>query len=171
MLQRPLDGYAFPVYTIESCPTNLTEWQERSSALNCNQTNAYMCVPNENFTELLEFCYNGPQIRIVKGRNKIARERIYRQQSMKKAHKSCACCLIPSNLYWTLNFKIFLYSFLQNFILIFFILNIVQKDFVAVFFFPLQIPVPFKFIPFLNFMIILISVTNVNPITKTGKRI
>lgn len=28
-----------------------------------------MCVPNENITELLEFCYSGPQIRIVKGKN------------------------------------------------------------------------------------------------------
>nr|XP_034321803.1 uncharacterized protein LOC105340145 isoform X6 [Crassostrea gigas] len=64
---RPLDGYVYPVYTTEVCPKNLTEWQERSSAFNCNKTNAYMCVPNENITELLEFCYSGPQIRIVKG--------------------------------------------------------------------------------------------------------
>uniref|UniRef100_A0A8W8NV67 Uncharacterized protein n=1 Tax=Magallana gigas TaxID=29159 RepID=A0A8W8NV67_MAGGI len=65
--KRPLDGYVYPVYTTEVCPKNLTEWQERSSAFNCNKTNAYMCVPNENITELLEFCYSGPQIRIVKG--------------------------------------------------------------------------------------------------------
>lgn len=67
MIQRPLDGYAFPVFTTEVCPRNLTEWQERSSAFNCNKTNAYMCVPDENITELLEFCYSLPQIRIVKG--------------------------------------------------------------------------------------------------------
>lgn len=67
MIQRPLDGYAFPVFTTGICPRNLTEWQERSSAFNCNQTNAYMCVPDENITELLEFCYSLPQIRIVKG--------------------------------------------------------------------------------------------------------
>lgn len=71
VIQRPLDGYAYPVYTTESCPKNLTEWKERSSALNCNQTNAYMCVPNENVTELLEFCYSEPQIRIVKGKNNL----------------------------------------------------------------------------------------------------
>lgn len=71
VIQRPLDGYAYPVYTTEVCPKNLIEWKERSSALNCNQTNAYMCVPNENITELLEFCYSGPQIRIVKGKNNL----------------------------------------------------------------------------------------------------
>lgn len=71
VIQRPLDGFAYPVYTTEVCPKNLTEWQERSSAFNCNKTNAYMCVPNENFTELLEFCYSGPQIRIVKGKNNL----------------------------------------------------------------------------------------------------
>lgn len=67
MIQRPLKGYEFPVYTTESCPRNLTKWNERSSFLNCTRGNAYMCVPNENFTELLEFCYNLPQIQISKG--------------------------------------------------------------------------------------------------------
>lgn len=68
VIQRPLDGFAYPVYTTEVCPRNLTEWQKRSLAFSCNQTNAYMCVPNENITELLEFCYSEPQIRIVKGK-------------------------------------------------------------------------------------------------------
>lgn len=68
MIQRPLDGYAFPVYVTESCPRNLTEWKERSTTLNCTQSYTYMCVPDENITELLEFCYNGPQIQVVKGK-------------------------------------------------------------------------------------------------------
>lgn len=67
MIQRPLDGYAFPVYTTESCPRNLTEWMERSSIFNCTWSNAYMCVPDENITKLLEFCYSLPQIQFVKG--------------------------------------------------------------------------------------------------------
>lgn len=71
MIQRPLDGYAFPVFITGVCPRNLTEWQERSSTFNCNRSNAYMCVPDENITELLQFCYSGPQIRIVKGKNKV----------------------------------------------------------------------------------------------------
>lgn len=70
VIQRPLDGYAYPVYTTESCPRNLTEWQDRSFALNSTKRNAYMCVPNENITELLEFCYYLPQILIEKGKNK-----------------------------------------------------------------------------------------------------
>lgn len=65
--QRPLDGYAFTVYTTKLCPRNTTEWLERSTALNCTWRNAYMCVPNENITELLEFCYSLPQIQIGKG--------------------------------------------------------------------------------------------------------
>lgn len=64
---RPLDGYAFTVYTTKLCPRNTTEWLERSTALNCTWRNAYMCVPNENITELLEFCYSLPQIQIGKG--------------------------------------------------------------------------------------------------------
>lgn len=69
MIQRPLDGYAFQVSATESCPKNHTEWQERYTALNCTQSNTYMCIPDENITELLEFCYSGPQLMVVKGRN------------------------------------------------------------------------------------------------------
>lgn len=55
----------FPVYPTEFCPRNQTEWDKRSSDMNCNETNSYMCVPNEKFTELLEFCYKHPRMLIV----------------------------------------------------------------------------------------------------------
>lgn len=64
---RPLDGYQFPVYTTEFCPRDKTEWNKRSVSLNCTKQNGYMCLPNENFTYLLEFCYVLPSILIEKG--------------------------------------------------------------------------------------------------------
>ncbi|XP_065926160.1 uncharacterized protein [Magallana gigas] len=64
---RKLDGYKFPVYTTTFCPRIKTEWNERSSALNCNKSNGYMCLPNDRFDELLEFCYREPVERIQKG--------------------------------------------------------------------------------------------------------
>lgn len=67
--QRELDGYEFPVYTTEFCPRNQIEWNERSSSINCNKSYGYMCLPNENITELLEFCYISPFIWIEEGRN------------------------------------------------------------------------------------------------------
>lgn len=63
-----LDGYDFRVYTTEFCPKNQTEWNERSSAINCTESNGYMCVTNDNITELLEFCYFDHHILIEKGR-------------------------------------------------------------------------------------------------------
>lgn len=54
---KSLDIYKFPVYTTKLCPQNQNEWKERSSFFNCSGS-SYMCFPNENFTELLEFCYN-----------------------------------------------------------------------------------------------------------------
>lgn len=65
--QRELEGYEFPVYSTEFCPRNGTESKSRSSAINCTESNGYMCIPNENLTELLEFCYIYPQIPIEKG--------------------------------------------------------------------------------------------------------
>lgn len=65
--QKKLEGYEFPVFSTEFCPRNQTEWNKRSSAINCNKTNSYMCVPNNNLNQLLEFCYEMPAVMIIKG--------------------------------------------------------------------------------------------------------
>lgn len=62
-----LHDYKFPVYTTEICPRNQTEWKKRSSALHCTDFKGYMCVPNEDFTSLLEFCYSSFKIAIQPG--------------------------------------------------------------------------------------------------------
>ncbi|XP_052710712.1 uncharacterized protein LOC128185077 [Crassostrea angulata] len=64
---KRLDGYKFPVYSTSSCPGNESEWNKRSAALKCNRTNGYTCLPNEKFTEILEFCYTAPWIWIQEG--------------------------------------------------------------------------------------------------------
>lgn len=65
--QNKLEGYRYQVYSTELCPRNQTEWNERSSAINCNETNGYMCVPNNNLNQLLEFCHEDPFIWIQEG--------------------------------------------------------------------------------------------------------
>uniref|UniRef100_A0A8W8IFY4 Uncharacterized protein n=1 Tax=Magallana gigas TaxID=29159 RepID=A0A8W8IFY4_MAGGI len=64
---KKLDGYRFPVYSTELCPRNQTEWNERSSAINCTEDNGYLCFPNEKFTQLLEFCHRARFIWIEEG--------------------------------------------------------------------------------------------------------
>ena len=66
--QRKLNGYKFPVHTTESCPRNETEWRRRESAFNCKANSSYACFPNDQITELLEFCYPLPLILIHKGK-------------------------------------------------------------------------------------------------------
>lgn len=66
--QVQLRGYSFPVYSTRKCPKNETEWNRKSSALNCSQLNGYMCLPNQQLTELLEFCYRERKIRIQEGK-------------------------------------------------------------------------------------------------------
>ncbi|XP_078338915.1 uncharacterized protein LOC144617658 isoform X2 [Crassostrea virginica] len=65
---RKLEGYRFPVYTTEFCPRNETEWHQRSSVFNCARKSTYACFPNDNITELLEFCYPLESIVIARGR-------------------------------------------------------------------------------------------------------
>lgn len=67
-LKEQVNGYQFPVYSTESCPRNETEWFQRSSVLYCTERNGYMCMPNENLTMLLEFCYKQPIILIEGGK-------------------------------------------------------------------------------------------------------
>nr|XP_022302087.1 uncharacterized protein LOC111110046 [Crassostrea virginica] len=56
--QRKLDGYKFPVYTTEFCPRNETEWNKRASVFNCTgEDSTYACFPNDDITQLIEFCY------------------------------------------------------------------------------------------------------------------
>lgn len=64
---KRLEGYQFPVYLTSFCPKDEIEWNKRSSAINCSSSNGYLCLPNENFTKLLEFCYTEPKIWILKG--------------------------------------------------------------------------------------------------------
>nr|XP_034328415.1 uncharacterized protein LOC117689960 [Crassostrea gigas] len=63
---RKLEGYDFPVFSTKKCPGNQAEWKKRSSAINCTGQNGYMCLPNENLTDLLEFCYIYPRILVQK---------------------------------------------------------------------------------------------------------
>ena len=68
-LQRKLDGYKFPVYTTDNCPRNKTEWNQRSSNFNCTMGSAYACFPNDDITELIEFCYPLALIAIPRGKH------------------------------------------------------------------------------------------------------
>lgn len=63
-----LNGYKFPVNTTAFCPRDQTEWIERSSLFKCTRKNSYTCVPNENITVLLEFCYPLENIAIREGK-------------------------------------------------------------------------------------------------------
>lgn len=64
---RSLDVYEFPVYITDSCPRNHEERIERSSVINCSEDFGYMCIPNKELTELLEFCYRHSFIWIQEG--------------------------------------------------------------------------------------------------------
>nr|XP_022288713.1 uncharacterized protein LOC111100872 isoform X2 [Crassostrea virginica]XP_022288714.1 uncharacterized protein LOC111100872 isoform X2 [Crassostrea virginica] len=61
---RELDGYSFPVYTTENCPKNEQEWNQRSAVFNCSKEQTYACFPNNEITDLIEFCYPLPIIAI-----------------------------------------------------------------------------------------------------------
>nr|XP_022305989.1 uncharacterized protein LOC111112631 isoform X1 [Crassostrea virginica] len=59
-------------HRVRDCPRNETEWQKASNRLNCTSDvlstmNKYHCLPADNLTTLLEFCYNRTRINVVKG--------------------------------------------------------------------------------------------------------
>ncbi|XP_062620857.1 uncharacterized protein LOC134282464 [Saccostrea cucullata] len=60
--------YNFPVSSTETCPMNAKEWDDASVRRHCNDTHGYHCVPDKNFSSLIEFCYPlGRRIPFQKG--------------------------------------------------------------------------------------------------------
>ena len=55
------------MYTTKSCPENEIEWNRKSSAFNCSKESSYACFPNNETTELIEFCYPLRSIIIPEG--------------------------------------------------------------------------------------------------------
>lgn len=62
------------VHKTASCPTNHSEWLSRSASIQCTSDKGYMCVPDENLMELIEFCYNFRHAGIKKGGGKAYRK-------------------------------------------------------------------------------------------------
>lgn len=55
--------YRYPVYSVTSCPKDAANWETAARRRNCSfddvkPINRYMCVPNQEKTEFLEFCYD-----------------------------------------------------------------------------------------------------------------
>ena len=55
------------VHKTTSCPTNHSEWLSRSTSIQCTSEKGYMCVPDENLMELVEFCYKFGNTGMKKG--------------------------------------------------------------------------------------------------------
>lgn len=66
-------AYGYEINKVEKCPQNKIEWQESSRRLKCsddarNTLNRYHCLPVDDLSTLVEFCYNHARPLIVKGR-------------------------------------------------------------------------------------------------------
>lgn len=94
----PMDGYKFPVYTTASCPKNKAEWLMRSFVLNCTDQNGYMCIPDENITVLVEFCYTKNVQAIPKGYCLILNKRSSAVDAYRCQNFSYGC---PSHQYFS----------------------------------------------------------------------
>lgn len=77
LFQRPLDGYAFPVFTTEFCPRDIKEFGERSKFLSCTQERAYRCIFSENKTKFVELCYRPSRRHIEIGKKKLNTKNIF----------------------------------------------------------------------------------------------
>ncbi|XP_078322189.1 uncharacterized protein LOC144621980 isoform X2 [Crassostrea virginica] len=67
-------------HRVKDCPRNEEEWKKASNRLNCtsgfhNTNNKYHCLPADNLTTLLEFCYNRRRAQVVKGQCMVLVER------------------------------------------------------------------------------------------------
>lgn len=60
--------YDFEVFPVQKCPMSKESWEIAAAELKCNKTQGYHCVPNTNYTSLIQFCYpGGYRIPVEKG--------------------------------------------------------------------------------------------------------
>lgn len=60
--------YEFEVFPVQKCPVSKESWEIAAAELKCNRTQGYHCVPNANYTSLIQFCYpRGYKIPVEKG--------------------------------------------------------------------------------------------------------
>nr|XP_022305939.1 uncharacterized protein LOC111112615 isoform X2 [Crassostrea virginica] len=67
-------------HRVRDCPRDETQWQKASNRLNCTSDvrstmNKYHCLPADNRTTLLEFCYNRTRTQVVEGQCMVLVER------------------------------------------------------------------------------------------------
>ena len=69
-------------HRVRDCPRDEKEWQKASNRMNCtagvwSTKNKYHCLPAENLTTLVEFCYIRTRINVVKGTHAIICTKTY----------------------------------------------------------------------------------------------
>ena len=69
-------------HRVRDCPRDETEWQKASNRLNCTSgvlstKNKYHCLPADNLTTLLEFCYSRTRTQVVEGTLAVISTKIY----------------------------------------------------------------------------------------------
>ena len=80
-------------HRVRECPRDEKEWQKASDRLNCssgvlNTMNKYHCLPSHNLTTLLEFCYKGTRLNVVKGIHTVILCLLYKRMRVKGGIKN-----------------------------------------------------------------------------------
>lgn len=48
--------YRFKVYPVDKCPMNSSEFEAAATRRNCSDFSRYLCAPDRNLSNLIEFC-------------------------------------------------------------------------------------------------------------------
>lgn len=49
-------SYRFEVHAVDKCPMNKSEFEEAALRMNCSRDTRYLCAPDRNLSNLIEFC-------------------------------------------------------------------------------------------------------------------
>ena len=66
-----LDVSKLQVHSTTLCPKTIVESTERAKAINCSDIKKYICLPNEENTELFEVCFTFSTVLVKKGKNNL----------------------------------------------------------------------------------------------------
>ena len=66
-----LDVSKLHVHPTTFCPKSHDELVERATKINCSDTKKYICLPNEESTQLFEICFTLSTVLVKKGKNNL----------------------------------------------------------------------------------------------------
>lgn len=87
-------NYRFKVDPVDVCPMNKTEFETAAKRMNCTGRSRYLCAPNSDLTNLIEFCAEKTRSLFPKGTYILSKQTKTKTNNFLTEQMSAICILL-----------------------------------------------------------------------------